>query len=83
MVWQDLVIPIVNALFIFALIPQIYHGFKIKKKLMTIQTPMITFLGLYVLAVTFLTLNLYFSTVATLASATLWYILLLQTVIYR
>jgi len=83
MLWQDLVIPFVNVLFIIALIPQIYHGFKVKKRLMTLQTCIITFSGLYILAVTFLTLKLYFSTIGTLASATLWYILLLQTVGYK
>lgn len=83
MVWQDLVIPFVNVLFIIALIPQIYHGFKMKKALITLQTSLITFSGLYILAVTFLTLKLYFSTIGTLVSATLWYVLLLQTIVYK
>ena len=83
MVWQDLVIPFVNVLFIIALIPQVYYGFKVKKRLMTLQTSLITFSGLYILALTFLTLKLYFSTIGTLASAMLWYVLLMQTVVYR
>lgn len=83
MVWQDLVIPFVNVLFIIALVPQVYYGFKMKKALITLQTSLITFSGLYILAVTFLTLNLYFSTIGTLASAMLWYVLLLQTIVYK
>jgi len=83
MIWQDYVVAITTILFGYALIPQVYYGFKKKKTTITIQTSTITFLGLYTLAVTFLTLGLYFSTFANLITGTLWAILLIQKLIYR
>ena len=38
MIWQDLVISIVNLVFSISLIPQVIHGYKTKKGLITLQT---------------------------------------------
>ncbi|HRZ86034.1 MAG TPA: hypothetical protein P5277_04630 [Candidatus Paceibacterota bacterium] len=83
MSWQDITISILTLLFGYALIPQVYHGFKIKKTTITIQTALITCLGLYILAITFLTLNFYFSFAMDLFTGTLWLVLLIQCIVYR
>jgi len=83
MVWQDYIITIATILFGYALLPQVYHNFKIKKTTITVQTSTITFLGLYTLSIMFLTLNLYFSAAANLITGTLWAVLLMQKLIYR
>jgi len=82
MIWQDIVIAIVNVLLSYALIPQVYQGFKHKKSTVVLQTGLITTLGLYVMAVMFATLGLYFSTVLTVVTGTLWLLLLLKTIVY-
>ncbi|MFH1290272.1 MAG: hypothetical protein ABIH92_02575 [Nanoarchaeota archaeon] len=82
MFWQDVVIAIVNVLFSYALIPQVYKGFKHKKGFVVLQTGVITTVGLYVMAATFVTLELYFATVITILTGTLWLLLLLQTIVY-
>jgi len=83
MVWQDIVIAICNIFLGYALVPTIYKGFKKKKVSFTIQTTLITTLGLYVLAFTFLTLGFYFSTVMNFIIGTLWLILWVQAIIYK
>ena len=83
MIWQDIVITIAVILFSYALIPQIYQGFKTKKQAIIIQTSLITSSALYVLGITYITLKLYFSAIMTLIAATLWLILLIQKIIYK
>lgn len=83
MIWQDLIISIVNIVFSISLVPQVIHGFKKKKALITFATSIPTFLGLYVLAFTFFTLNLYYSSVLSFITATLWLILFVQGLIYQ
>ncbi|PIN93513.1 hypothetical protein COU61_00840 [Candidatus Pacearchaeota archaeon CG10_big_fil_rev_8_21_14_0_10_35_13] len=82
MIWQDLVITITNLLFTYSLIPQVWEGFKIRKGLLTIQTSIITTIGLYAMSVVFLSLGLTFSFVISLINGTLWLILLLQRLSY-
>jgi len=82
MVWQDIVITIANLLFTYALIPQVYLGFKRRKGFMTIQTSFITSIGLYAMAIAFLTLSLTFSFFISLINGTLWFILFMQRLIY-
>lgn len=82
MIWQDIVITIANLLFTYALLPQVYHGFKAKKGVMVFQTAVLTTLGLYAMAVAFLTLNLLFSGIISTINGTLWALLLIQRLIY-
>ena len=83
MVWQDIVIAIANLLFSYALIFQVYHGFKTKKGHITIQTTLLTTIGLYVSCIAFLSLNLIFSGLSCFLNGTLWAILLIQGLIYK
>ncbi len=83
MVWQDIVISLVNVVFIIALIPQIYNGFKLKKGFVIIATSVPTFIGLYVMAMAFYTLQLYYSSFVTVISGILWTILFIQRLIYK
>ncbi|HLC37250.1 MAG TPA: hypothetical protein VJJ53_00540 [Candidatus Nanoarchaeia archaeon] len=82
MLWQDIIISISNILFSYALIPQVYHGFKKKKGFITLQTSLLTFVGLYAIAIAFLTFKLYFSMTITAITGTFWVILFLQRLIY-
>lgn len=83
MIWQDLVITIANILFSYALIPQVYHGFKNKRTSITYQASFITFIGMFAMATAFFTLGLYFSFYMSLISGTLWLILFIQKLIYK
>ena len=82
MIWQDIVIAIANLLFTYSLFHQVIYGFKKKKGLLTLTTSGLTSLGLYALALSFFTLNLYFSSIIAVINATLWLILLIQRIIY-
>ncbi|MCK5473927.1 MAG: hypothetical protein KAI53_00845 [Candidatus Aenigmarchaeota archaeon] len=83
MVWQDIVISIVNIVFIIALVPQIYNGFKLKKGSVMIATSAPTFIGLYVMAIAFYTLKLYYSSFVTIIGGLLWTILFIQQLMYK
>lgn len=83
MVWQDWTISILLVLISYALVPQVIHGFKKKKKTIKLQTSIITTLSLYVMALTFFTLKLYFSAAVDLIAGTLWLLLLIQGIIYK
>ncbi len=82
MMWQDIVIAIANIMFAYALIPQVYYGFKTRKGNLTFQTALITTLGLYVSCIAFITLNLIFSGIICMVNGTLWAILLIQKIVY-
>jgi hypothetical protein len=45
MVWQDYAITIVNIIFGYALIPQVYQGFKDKKGYINLQTGLLNTVG--------------------------------------
>jgi len=81
--WQDLVITISTLLLGYALIPQVVDGFKKRKGTVTIQTSLITALGLYTIAICLFTLGLYFSFIMNLFTGTLWAVLLIQKIIYK
>jgi len=81
--WQDYIITLSVLAFSYALIPQIYQGFKKKKGFITIQTSLITSLGMYALTYVYFTLNLYFSTIMVFITGTLWLILFIQKIIYK
>ena len=83
MAWQDIVITIVIIFFSYALVPQIIKGFKEKRKLIVFQTTLITSVGLFIISITYLTMNLFFSTIMAFITGTLWTILFIQGIIYK
>jgi len=83
MVWQDLVLTIANIIFGYALIPQIYKGFKDKKGYINFQTALLSTIGLYAVTIVYFSLELKFSTIIGGFNATMWLLLLIQTIIYK
>jgi hypothetical protein len=83
MVWQDIIIAVANILFGYSLAYQVYKGFREKKGFLSLQTSSLTTIGLYALAVAYLTLNLYVSTIIATFNATMWLILFIQGLIYK
>ena len=74
MLWQDIVIAVVSLLFGFILIPQLkdmWHD----KSILNVYTAGLTTIGLFILAFTFFTLNLWISVVAETFSAIIWLLL--------
>ncbi|MCK4552797.1 hypothetical protein KAT80_01175 [Candidatus Pacearchaeota archaeon] len=82
MIWQDLIITLVNVIFAYALIPQVYQGFKEKKGFIHIQTGFLNSLGMFLVAFAFFTLGLTFSWIIGAFNATLWMVLFIQKIIY-
>jgi len=83
MAWQDITITIIMIAFSYALIPQIIKGFKKRKSLLPLQTALITSIGMFILTITYYTLNLTFSAIMTFITGTLWTTLLIQSKIYN
>ena len=71
MLWQDIVIAVVSLLFGFILIPQLKDMWR-DKSILNIYTAGLTTIGLFILAITFYTLNLWISVVAETFSAIIW-----------
>ncbi len=82
MVWQDIVLTVVGIIFSVSLIPQIYHGFKEKIGPIKLLTSTPTFIGLYIIAFTYITLSLYFSAAIAFLTGTLWLMLFIQRLVY-
>ena len=82
MVWQDIVIMAASLIFSISLVPLVYNGFKEKKGFITLATSGPTFVGLCAVAVSLFTLSLFFSSIVTAFTATLWLILFIQRIIY-
>ena len=80
--WQDLVISIVVIVFSLALVPQVYHGFKNKVGPIRHSASVPTFIGLFVLTATYVTLNLYFSSIFAFITGLLWLTLFIQRLKY-
>ena len=83
MIWQDIAITIIIIAFSYALIPQIYKGFKKKKSLINLQTSFITGLGMYLLSFIYFTMDLYFSTIISFITGIFWTILFIQGINYK
>ena len=83
MIWQDIVIMLVNIALGDALVPQIIKDFKAKKCEVTIQTSAVSAISLYIMAIAVFTLNLYFSAAITFLDAILWTIILIQKFRYK
>ena len=72
--WQDIVIAVVSVLFGFIFLPQlkdVWHG----KTILNLFTAFLTTIGLYVLAITFFTMEFWISFTAELFSGTIWLLL--------
>ena len=82
MIWQDILISIVTTIFSVALVPQVYYGFKRRTGPIRYYTSVPTFIGLYVIMVVYYTLTLYFAAIVSFFTATLWFLLFLQRVLY-
>ncbi len=83
MVWQDIVISLTIILAGYALIPQVIHGFKVRKGLITYQTSIMYMIAIYTAAIVFITLKLYFSATMNFIIGTLWLVLLIQKIVYK
>ncbi|NUJ98235.1 hypothetical protein HGA92_05660 [Candidatus Gracilibacteria bacterium] len=81
--WQDFAIMTINIIFSLSLVPQVIEGFKKKKGLIEFWTSIPTTLGLFVMSYTFLTLNLIFSAILTFLTGILWFMLLVQKIIFK
>jgi len=67
----------------YALLPQIYQGFKQKKGLINLQISLITAVGMYILTFVYITLELYFSATISFVTGIIWIILFAQKIIYK
>jgi len=83
MLWQDYVFSGATVAFSYALIPQIIKGFKEKKANIETQTAAITSAGLYVCSGAAYTLDLDLTTGLYVVAATLWGVLLYQSIKYK
>jgi hypothetical protein len=83
MAWQDLVITLVSFVISFSLIPQVTHGFRTKKGDVLLQSSVPIALCLTILAYTYLTLDLFLSSISGFITAGLWYILVFQRIRYK
>jgi hypothetical protein len=81
--WQDFVLMVISLFLSYAMIPQVRRGLKQKKRLISIATCTINFIGLYAESAIFLTLGLYFSSFVIFCGGTLWLIIFVQGIIYR
>ena len=83
MIWQDYVIMAASIIMSVALIPQLYHGFRERKGHITYTTSIPTFIGLYILAFAFMTLQLIFSAITAAVTGTLWVLFFIQRLMYN
>ena len=83
MTWQDITITIVNFVFAYALIPQVYQGFKHKKGYINLQTGLLNAFGMYAMTFAYFSLGLKFSWIIGAFNATMWLLLFLQSIIYK
>ena len=72
--WQDIVIAVVSILFGFILIPQLKDVWR-GKTVLNLYTAFLTTIGLYILAITFFTMQFWISFTAELFSGTIWLLL--------
>ena len=80
MIWQDIVIAIVSLLFGFVMLPQFMDVWR-GKTILNLYTAGFTTIGLFVIGLTFITLDLWISVVSEFFSGVIW--LLLFVLSYR
>jgi len=79
MLWQDIVIALVSLLFGFILLPQLKDVWS-GKTILNSFTAALTTVGLFILAATFFTLNLWISVAAETFSGVIWLLLFILSV---
>ncbi len=82
MLWEDFVYTVVGILFGYALLPQVYYGWKNKAKTIAKQTGILTTLGLILLIPAGISLGLVLSPIVTSVTTLLWAILTYQAFKY-
>ncbi|MBT6689922.1 hypothetical protein HN903_04890 [archaeon] len=83
MAWQDTTLTIAVLALNYALIPQVVKAHKEKKPLVSIQTALITTIGMATISLTYLTLDLIFASIMNFTAAILWAATLTQSIIYK
>jgi len=83
MSWQDILLTIVTAGFIYALIPQIKDTINYKRVGINNQTLIITFIGLYTSCIVYGSLYYWISFAMTLTTASLWLTLFILKLKYK
>ena len=78
-VWQDVVIAVISVLFGFILLPQFKDVLR-GKVYINLYTAGLTTIGLYILAVTFLTMKFWISLIADIFSGSIWLLLFVFSV---
>lgn len=73
-IWQDIVVAVVSLMFGLILIPQLVEVYRGKTTL-NLFSASITTIGLYILAATFLTLDLWLSFLSDIIAGTVWLLL--------
>jgi hypothetical protein len=79
--WQDTVIALVGLSFGFMLLPQVRDC--IRGKSVNVYTAGLTTVGLYILAITFFTLDMWITVIAEIFSGSVWLLLFLFSVINK
>ena len=82
MIWQDVVVGIVNVLFMYAMIPQLVYGFKTRKGLISVQFSLLNILAMLLLLLVYVSFGLYISVALTVVLIVMWIILFLQRISY-
>ena len=72
-----------GAVLSISIIPQVYHGFKEKSGPIKFLTSVPTFIGLFITSFAMWTLSLFFSSIITLISGLMWFILFTQRIKYK
>lgn len=83
MIWQDIIISWAGVVFILGLSYQVVSNMKDKKSHISLLNSIPTFIWLYAMSYAFYTLELYFSSITTWVTWTLWFILCLQEIYYN
>lgn len=82
MIIQDLVIALCIIGLAYALIPQVYHGFKYRKGTITYQTGLITWILLWIMSFFLMKAGLRFSGAMNIVIGILWMLLVIQRKLY-
>jgi len=75
MIWQDIVIAALGFLFSIMLIPQIRDS--LNGKFVNTTSSALTALGLFIMGATFVTLELWFTSISTFLNGAVWLLLLI------
>lgn len=83
MIWQDMILVICTIAMGYALVPQIFDNMKVRRCQIGLQTSGVTFIAVFVAAIIYLTLGLFFTFILTSVIGILWFVLFVQKIIYK